>query len=604
MIARKCGLCSGMLASKALAVLAFGIGSPALLAQTNDRPVAITDATIFDATGREPFRGTVVIRSGRIEAVGPNVRIPKGAVVIRAEGKALLPGFADVHTHWSPSGSPAALPQIASAYVASGVTTVNDFHQQPEAFEPLRAWLRGIVAPHVNFVARISTPGGHGADWADTNTTKWVATAESARRAVQALQPYRPDHIKVFTDGWRYGTLPEETSMNAETLGALTAEARKYGQRVLTHTVTVERGRIAANASVDIIAHSIQDALLDEATVAAIKAAGTFYAPTLAIYQLKPDDLDPGRKDDPVTRQRIRKWGFAQANLRTLFAAGVPIALGTDAGIGGARHGYSSLQEMELMVEAGLSPRAALLAGTANSALALGMADDRGTIERGKRADLLLIDGKPWETIADVHKIDRVLIDGRVAFGGGVKLPGGNFETALPAALAPQLIDDFERADGRSALDTLRLADMDGGVERSAVVANRVPGAGGGAALAFAVQMSPKDKPEGGVLVPLSRGSVRPADARRFAGIRLNLRGAGQYAVVINTLAGKWTAPVDATGTWSEVRVPFSAFAPVRNRDGAAAWRGDNLLEVGVVARREAGASAWAEVDNLGFYPD
>src|SRR3546814_6742141 len=91
-------------------------------------------------------------------------------------------------------------------------------------------------------------------------------------------------------------------------------------------------------------------------------------------------------------------------------------------------------------------------------------------------------------------------------------------------------LDDFERADGRSSLDTLRLTDMDGGVERSSVVTNRVTHAGGdGSALAFAVQMSLKDKPEGGILVPLSRGSVRPVDARKFAGVRLDMRGAGRY---------------------------------------------------------------------------
>src|SRR3546814_4325904 len=94
----------------------------------------------------------------------------------------------------------------------------------------------------------MSTPGGHGADWGDTNTAKWVATAESARREVQALQPYRPDYIKAFADGWRYGQLPEETSMNVETLAALADEAHKHGQRVLTHTVTVERGKLAAVA--------------------------------------------------------------------------------------------------------------------------------------------------------------------------------------------------------------------------------------------------------------------------------------------------------------------------------------------------------------------
>lgn len=592
---------SGLL-GVSLAILVSGASSPTLLAQTRERPVAITDAIIFDATGRDPFRGTVVIRNGRIDAVGPNVQVPRGSIVIRADGKALLPGFIDVHTHWSPSGNPGTLPQISNAYVASGVTTVNDFHQQPEAFEPRREWLQGIAAPHVNFVARISTPGGHGADWGDTNTTKWVATAESARRAVRELQAYRPDYIKAFADGWRYGQLPEETSMNIETLGALSDEAHKHGQRVLTHTVTVERGKIAAAAGVDVIAHSIQDAPLDDQAVAALRKAGTFYAPTLAIYQLRPDEMGPARKDDAATRLRIRKYGFAEENVRKLFAAGVPIVVGTDAGIGGAAHGASTLQELELLVRAGLSPTAALLAGTANSALALGLSSDRGTIEKGKRADIVLISGKPWESIADVRKIDRVFIDGKLVHGGGVKLAIGNSATALPALQAGELIDDFERIDGRSALNTLRLADMDGGVERSAVVMNRVDRAGGGSALSFAVQMSPKDKPAGGVLVPLTRGSVRPVDARRFKGVRLDLRGAGRYLLVVNSLSGEWTASVDATANWSQLDVPFSALIPTQRRDGTPAWRGDDLTQVGIVAQREGGASGWGEVDNLRFY--
>ena len=142
----------------------------------------------------------------------------------------------------------------------------------------------------------------------------------------------------------------------------------------------------------------------------------------------------------------------------------------------------------------------------------------------------MLINGKPWETIADIHKIDRVFVDGQLVHGGGVKLPAGNLMTALPAAPAAELIDKFERTDGRSSLDTLRLLDMDNGVERSAVVTNVVPHLAGGSALAIAVQMSPKDKPEGGVLIPLSRGSVRPVDARRFSGIRLKLYRRCQHA--------------------------------------------------------------------------
>lgn len=585
-----------------LAGLAWA-GAPASAAP--GQPVlAITGATIFDATGRAPFEATVIVRDGRIAAIGPRLRVPAGAKVIDAKGLALLPGFFDVHTHWSDTGSPASLPQVASAYVTSGFTTVSDFHQQPEAFAPRRAWLRDVVAPHVNFVARISSPGGHGANWGDVNTTKWVSTPESARREVQALQPYEPDYIKAFTDGWRYNQQPEETSMNIETLTALADEAHRHGKRVLSHTVTVARGKLAALAGVDVIAHSLQDAPLDAETIAAIKRAGTFYAPTLAVYELTAEERTPAKLKDPYTQQRVRKWGFAQANLRSLHAAGVGIVLGTDAGVGGVKHGASSLYEMELMVESGLPPEAALIAATANSARALGLIGDRGTIEIGKRADLVLIAGRPWQAIADVRKIDRVFIDGRLVHGGGVRLPPANQARSLPPAPAEELIDDFERPDGRSALDTLRLADMDTGMERSTVITNTAtrPGDAGGM-LALAVRMAFKDKPEGGVLVPLRRGSVQPVDARRFAGVRIVLRGEGRYLLVINALSGEWTAEVRGGRDWAEARVPFSRFvATRRGREAPPAWRGDDLLQVGIVAQRESGETAWAEIDNLRFY--
>lgn len=596
---RKGGFSAGVLVA-----LLFGVGCTAAFAQQTDGLIAITDAVIFDGTGKEPYRGTVIVRDGRIANVGQDVAVPAGAKIIRAEGRALLPGFFDVHTHWSPGGQPGSLPQIATAYITSGVTTVNDFHQPPEAFAPRRDWLKQIKAPHVNFVARMSTPGGHGADWADRNTTKWVATAQSARREVKALQPYQPDYIKAFADGWRYGNLPEETSMNLETLGALVDEAHKQGQRVLTHTVTVDRGKLAAQAGVDVIAHSLQDKPVDDEVVALMRKAGTYYAPTLAIYEPSPgaDRIVPDLTD-AAARQRYRKWDYAKQNLRVLYQAGIPIAVGTDAGIGGARHGASTLREMELMVDAGLPPAAALIAATANSAKALGVIGDRGTIEAGKRADLVVIAGKPWQNIADVRNIHQVVIDGDLVIDPRVKLPKANSETALAADPAAELIDDFERTDDRSSLDTLRLADMDGGVERSAVVTNRVPRATGGAALAIAVQMALKDGAEGGVLIPLRRGSVRPVDARKFAGIKLEFRGAGPYQVVINTLNGEWTAELEAGADWTEIRVPFTSFKPTASRQAnVKEWRGNDLIEVGVLARRAAGATAWAEVDNISFY--
>ena len=137
------------------AVLMLGFSAAAPAAGAAEQVTAIVGATVFDATGAAPRKANVVIRDGRIAAVGPNVKAPRGAKVIDARGEALLPGFYDLHTHWTPSGSPGTTPQIATAYVSAGVTTVSDFNAAPESYAPRRAWLAGLVAPHVNFAARV-----------------------------------------------------------------------------------------------------------------------------------------------------------------------------------------------------------------------------------------------------------------------------------------------------------------------------------------------------------------------------------------------------------------------------------------------------------------
>ncbi|WP_439533069.1 amidohydrolase family protein [Polymorphobacter sp.] len=586
-----------------IAALFIGLAPLAAHAQPAGT-LAITDAMIFDAAGTPPYRGTLVIREGRIAEVGPDVRAPRGARIIRARGQALLPGFIDVHTHWSATGEPGPLPQVASRYVESGVTTVNDFHQQPEAFAPRRAWLTTVVAPHVNFVARMSTPGGHGADWGDENTTVRIANAEAATRAVTALQAYKPDHIKLFADGWRYEMDPDNSSMNLSTMAAAVEVAHAHGQRVLTHTVTVDRGRLAALSGADVIAHSLQDRPIDPETVAILRTSGIFYAPTLAIYEpVKPADTKAPDMEDPIVRQRFRKYGFAEYNLKTLHEAGVPVALGTDAGISGAPHGSSTLHEMELMVRAGLSPSAALLAGTATAAAALGLAEDRGTLAPGKRADLVLIDGRPWQAIGDVRRISHVVIDGRLALGPDTPLPAANRATAVPPRPVAALVDDFERPDGRTSLDTLRITDMENGNDRSLVLPQVVARPDGGHSLLIAARMALRPGALARVILPFSRGSVQPVDARAFLGVRFALRGSGPYVVRLATLTNVWTATIEGGTDWRTLDLPFSAFRPLTAADGKTpSWQGDDLVHLGFEVARPAGTTAWAELDEISFY--
>ena len=115
--------------------------------------VAIVGATVFDATGAAPKVETVLIRNGRIADVGPNLSVPSGFTRINAAGEALVPGFFDLHTHWTPGGDPASTPAIANADISTGVTTVADFNSAPEAFAARRQWLSKLMAPHVNMSA-------------------------------------------------------------------------------------------------------------------------------------------------------------------------------------------------------------------------------------------------------------------------------------------------------------------------------------------------------------------------------------------------------------------------------------------------------------------
>jgi len=604
--------------ASALALALCGVGiSAAMLAHPQtaraERPAAsagitaIVGAMVFDGTGATPTQATVLVKDGRILAVGAGVKIPAGTTIINARGKALTPGFYDLHTHWTPSGDPGSIPQIATDYVKSGITTVNDFNEQPEAFEPIRTWLSEMAAPHVNFAARISTPGGHGADWADQATTKWVNTPEAARAAVDGLIPYHPDLIKVFTDGWRYGAAPDNTSMDGWTLSALTAQAHTYHLKVVTHTVTVDRGVLAAHSGVDSLAHGMQDRLLTPAEVADIKTTGMGEIPTLAVYDPNKDpahQMDPSK---PAEAQRLAKFGYALRNVKMLYDAGVRIAVGTDAGMPATPHGRSTLHEMELLVRAGLTPAQVLKAATLDSARVLAQDDDRGTIAPGKRADILLFDGRPWEDIGAIHHLAMTMIDGKPVYGlGAPPLPAANsapHQKALPAAA---LIDDFERSDGRTNLDTLRTDNPDGGLDRTVEVSQVVPREGGGHALSMAARMAMKKDAYAGVVLPLTRGAIRPVDVSSFHGIRLDVRGAaGRGActgtVTVGGVAGAgWKATITVADQWQTLDVPFASLKGQGRR--ATPWTGTDVTQVDIGASCAGGVKLWEQIDNVRFY--
>jgi hypothetical protein len=242
------------------------------------------------------------------------------------------------------------------------------------------------------------------------------------------------------------------------------------------------------------------------------------------------------------------------------------------------------------------------MAGTALSAKVINLLGDRGTIEKGKRADLVLIKGEPWKTIGDVRKTDRVLIDGKLVFGPGAPPMTANQATTLPSIPAKPGIDDFERADGRSSLDTLRTDDPDGGLDRTVEVSQVIARGDQGHALSINARMSMKPRPYAGVIIPLTRGSIQPVDARAFKGVRFEVRGDGDYALGVSTAGGRWSAPFSADSAWKTVEIPFSALKPAGERGAKGEWTGSDLTEVEFMGGRKGGEKLWMEIDNVDLY--
>ena len=618
------------------ALLTLGFTAPTQQEDQKASVIAIVDATVVDGTGAAPVQATVLIRGDRIAAVGKDVQVPVNARVIHAPGQTLLPGLFDLHTHleYSTTRVIGDWPKHLEAYVYCGVTSVADFGTYPETFEPMRRLIRnGIDSPRIAFAARISTPGGHGAEGGRGDFfTLEVQTPREARAAIQHVLPYHPDVIKAFTDGWRYDTAPDLTSMNEATLTALVDEAHKHGLKVLTHTVTLERDKIAARAGVDVIDHGIGNAEVDDELIRLLKAKGTTYASTLAVYeprenrQLSPlatAVLEPAVRETlepegaPTRRPaasaasgavsafvvaRERRWKNLQHNVAALQAAGIPIGDGTDAGETGTFHGWATLHEMELLVASGLTPMQAITAATYNSAKALGVEAERGTIAPGKLADLVLVEGEPFRNIADIEHTTHVFLAGREIDRERLLRDINSPElTPIPSVKAAELLDDFEGSepDGiylHSRIGTLWVDSMDAGTDHSRMAFGRTLRAPGDHALAVMGWMSEAEHPWVSVNLPLSPGAVEPVDARGFRGVRFDVRGDGDYRLVVPTRAVRdgnfYQEAFQAKPVWQTVSIELSSLAQPRALQSTP-WTGTDLLALMFRIERARGQVGW-----------
>lgn len=606
-------------------VAALLIGSGSSEAPASDATL-IRGARVFDGTGAPATSADVLVAGDRIVAVGQHLAKPRGARMIDARGLTLLPGLHDLHTHLrSPAfAAPDDLPKAYAQYLLAGVTSVNDYSLSGEMIEPIRAMTASgrVVAPHLELAVRLGVPGGHGTEfgWGSYFTLE-AATPRAAHAAMKGALAYRPDVIKVFADGWRYDRSPDLNSMNEPTLAAIVADAHAAHTPVITHTVTLEGAKTAAAAGVDAVGHGVGDAAIDDELIALMRDHRTGYVATLVVYEPQEDRMFPPREwrdlrpaersreqarmDAPIAAipaLEAKRWQIMRDNIGRLKAAGIPIGIGTDAGIGGVYHGTSTIREIRLLTELGLTPAEALAAATSVSARLIG-STDHGRIAPGQRADLVLTGGRPDQRIDDLYDVRRVFVSGReVPLKQLRALLDSDRPSPLPVVRMTGPIDSGTRADGRTDLDTLPVDSTDPGVDHSHLDVVR-PDEGKAKRLFVTARMGGAARPYAQLIVPLTKGAILPADASGFTGIAFTARGTGAYRLILDSYGidggAAFAAPFSAGEHEVEVRLPFSAFT---SPDAAVRLDPARLRALAFRLSGEPRGREWLQLGKLRFY--
>ena len=345
---------------------------------------AVTNVRVFDGRRLLP-PDTVVIEGDRIGSQ------PAGAQIVDAGGGVLLPGLIDAHVHLH---GRATLEQLAGF----GVTTALDMGcAPPELVDSLRG-ARGLTDIRSAGTPAIA-PGSPHSRIPVIGPRGLITGAGQAKGFVADRVAEGSDYIKIVVGN-------PAPSHDQATLDALAAAAREHGKLSVAHATSGEAVAMAQRARVSVLTHVPLDRALDTGAAAAAVADGRVLIPTLAMMErIVRQSAPPGRD-----------YAAARDSVTVMYRAGVPILAGTDAnaqpgGPAAISHGSSLHHELELLVEAGLTTVDALRAATSRPARYFGLAD-RGVVEPGRRADLVLIDGDPLRDITATRSIRRIWCGG------------------------------------------------------------------------------------------------------------------------------------------------------------------------------------------------
>ncbi|TKD53094.1 metal-dependent hydrolase family protein [Sphingomonas baiyangensis] len=397
---------------------------------------------LLDRPGERP-RGasTIVVRDGKVAEVRDGFAAPEtGAELIDLKDRFVLPGLIDLHVHLLGIGGDPMRARLlalnneivddafygagnARATLMAGFTTVRDLGGEPRSLRALRdAVARGDVAGPtiVNAGAPISVTGGHGdplnglaEHYAHGIADQVMNTCdgpEDCRRAVRRQVGLGAEVIKFMATG---GVLSNVSgglgrAMEPDEMRAVIDTAHGLGRKVAAHSHAAAGTRAAVEAGVDTIDHG---SFLDDATIRLMKEKGTWLVPTMlapraALQQARAGMLPPAT----IPKAEAAGAAAAASHARAI-AAGVKIAFGTDSGV--SKHGINA-QEFALMVEAGMTPAAAIRAATLDAADALGREDTLGALTPGREADIIAVSGNPLDDVRVLERVGFVMADGVV----------------------------------------------------------------------------------------------------------------------------------------------------------------------------------------------
>jgi imidazolonepropionase-like amidohydrolase len=414
--------------------------------------VVLQNARLIDGTGGAPLEGaTVVMADGKIRDIGPSSRVktPDAAQVVDLSGKTIMPGIINLHGH---VGMVKGLSQDMANYTREnaeaqlgtyamyGVTTTTSMGTDADLILEIRdEQRRGKVNGARVFTALqgFTAVGGYPTKAPGVKgVAQEVATAAQSRAWVNRIADRGADVAKMWVDS-HHGSFEK---LSPSVYSAIIEQARKRDLLTFAHLYELADAKGLVRAGLNVIAHSIRDAEVDDELIGLLKKNNVTYVATLSrekstfIYADSPAWLDDAffRKGidkttldavkttlkamqarDPERDINIKGLEIAMKNIKKLSDAGVRIGFGSDTGPPARFSGYFEHWEMELMVEAGLTPMQVIQAASKTNSEALRVAKEFGTLEKGKAADLVVLNRNPLDNILHTRDIHSVYLAGR-----------------------------------------------------------------------------------------------------------------------------------------------------------------------------------------------